>query len=125
MVVYASVDQVYAEPVLREFESLHGIKVRAVYNVEGAKTTGLINRLIAEKDRPQADVFWNGEFAQTILLKDKGVLAPYRSGAAQDFPDSSKDPEGYWTGFGGRASIRRICTLSARSPGSVDFRFYQ
>ena len=32
-----------------------------------------MNRLLAEKDRPQADVWWSGEFAQTIDLADKGV----------------------------------------------------
>jgi iron(III) transport system substrate-binding protein len=110
VVVYASVDQVYAEPVLREFESRQGVKVKAVYDVEGAKTTGLVNRLLAEKGRPQADVFWNGEFAQTILLKDKGALAAYRSGAARAIPDAVKDPEGYWTGFGGRARVILVNT---------------
>ena len=48
-----------------------------VYDVEAAKTTGLVNRLIAEKDRPQADVFWSGEFAQTIKLKEEGVVSAY------------------------------------------------
>jgi len=110
VVVYASVDQVYAEPVLKEFESRQGIKVKAVYDVEGAKTTGLVNRLLAEQDRPRADVFWNGEFAQTILLKNKGALAAYRSSATRDIPDAVKDPEGYWTGFGGRARVILVNT---------------
>ena len=87
-------DQVYAEPVLKEFESRQGIKVKAVYDVEGAKTTGLVNRLLAEKDRPQADVFWNGEFAQTILLKDKGALAAYQQQRGPGYPGSGQGPRG-------------------------------
>lgn len=105
VVVYASVDQVYAEPILKAFEASSGIRVRAVYDVEAAKTTGLVTRLIAEKPHPQADVYWSGEFAQTMGLKQQGVLTPYRSPSAADLPDEFKDAEGYWAGMGGRARI--------------------
>jgi len=73
--------------------------------VETSKTTGLVNRLIAEKNRPRADVFWNSEVGRTLVLKDKGVLAPYRSPAAQDIPAQFKDREDYWTGFAARARV--------------------
>lgn len=105
VVVYTSVDQVYSEPVFRAFENETGIRVMAVYDVEATKTTGLVNRLIAEKARPQADVFWSGEFSQTIALKNESVLAPYQSPSAADIPDRFRDSEGYWTAFGGRARI--------------------
>ena len=110
VVVYTSVDQQYAEPVLKAFEAKSGIRVRAVYDTEAAKTTGLVNRLIAEKDRPRADVWWSGEFAQTVTLADKGVLAHYTSPAAADIPAGFKDPGGLWTGFGGRARVFLINT---------------
>jgi len=105
VVVYTSVDQVFSEPILRDFEKETGIKVKAVYDVEATKTTGLVNRLIAEKDRPKADVFWNSEVAQTIILKNKGVLAPYRSPSAKDIPPKFRDKEDYWTGFAARARV--------------------
>jgi iron(III) transport system substrate-binding protein len=105
VVVYTSVDQVYSEPVFRDFENRTGIIVLPVYDVEATKTTGLVNRLIAEKNRPQADVFWSGEFGQTILLKNKSILAAYSSPSAADIPRQFRDPEDYWTGFGGRARI--------------------
>ena len=41
VVVYASIDQVQAEPVLRAFEASSGIRVLPVYDVEAAKTTAL------------------------------------------------------------------------------------
>ena len=59
VVIYTSVDQVFSEPILNGFEKAKGIKVKAVYDVEASKTAGLVNRLIAEKDRPKCDVFWN------------------------------------------------------------------
>lgn len=105
VVVYTSADQVYSEPILKAFEAKTGIRVLPVFDVEAAKTTGLVNRLIAEKARPQADVWWNNEFAQTMVLKERGVLTPYRSPAAADLPRQYVDPEGYWSALPGRARV--------------------
>ncbi len=120
--VYTTVDQVYAEPVLKAYEEKSGVKVKALYDIEATKTTGLVNRLIAEKDRPQADVFWSNEFAQTILLKEKGILAVYKPKNGDGLPSTLKDPDGYWTGFGVRARVLLINTKridSSQIPKSI------
>lgn len=120
VVVYTSVDQVYAEPVLRDFESRSGVRVRAVYDVEASKTTGLVNRLIAEQNNPRADVFWNGEFAQTRVLAERGALAPYRSPAAAGVPALYVDPDGLWTGLGARFRVLLVNTRRAGpAPDSI------
>lgn len=82
----------------------------AVYDVEAAKTTGLVNRLISEKDRPLCDVWWSGEVVQTILLKEEGILAPYQSPSATGIPSQYVDPGWRWVGFGGRARVLLINT---------------
>lgn len=105
VVVYTSVDQLFSEPIFQDFEQKTGVKVKAVYDVEASKTTGLVNRLLAEKANPGCDVFWNSEVAQTIMLKEKGVLAPYVSPSAYDLPPQFKDKDAYWTGFAARARI--------------------
>lgn len=105
VVVYTSLDQIFSEPILKDFEKETGIRVKQLYDVEASKTTGLVNRLIAEKNNPKCDVFWNSEFAQTILLKQKGVLEPYRSPSAEDIPKQFRDVENFWTGFGARARV--------------------
>lgn len=105
VVVYTSVDQVFAEPVFAEYERASGVHVRAVYDAEAAKTTGLVNRLIAEKSRPRADVWWSGEIVQTLKLAEGGVLAPYDSSNAGGIPVNLRGPGGLWTGFGGRARV--------------------
>jgi iron(III) transport system substrate-binding protein len=110
VVVYVAIDQVYAEPILKAFEQESGITVKAVYDVEAAKTTGLVNRLIAERANPQADVFLSGEFAQTILLKDESLLAAYQSPNTADIPEAFYDPQGFWTAFGGRARVLIVNT---------------
>jgi len=110
VVIYTSLDQLFSEPILNDFEAETGVRVKAVYDVEAAKTTGLVNRLIAEKSRPQADVFWSSEYAQTIMLKDEGVLAPYDSASAAGIPDEYRDPDDYWTGFAARARVILVNT---------------
>ncbi len=110
VVVYTSVDQPFSEPILEQFEKTTGIRVLPVYDVEAAKTTGLVNRIIAEKNHPQADVFWSAEFVQTMLLKQEGALAAYLSPAAGELPSKYVDSEGYWTGFGGRVRVLLVNT---------------
>lgn len=105
VVIYTALDQIYSEPILKAFEKKTGIRVRPVYDSEAAKTTGLVSRLVAERERPRCDVFWNNEIARTIRLKDEGLLEAYVSPGAAGIPDSFKDPEGYWTGFAARARV--------------------
>jgi len=122
VVVYVTVDQVYSEPVLKAFEKQTGIQVLAVYDIEATKTTGLVNRLVAESSRPQADVFWGNEFAQTLLLKEKGILTPYTPKGSENLPRSLVDSGGTWTGFGGRARILLVNSgliEPSRAPGSL------
>ncbi len=105
VVVYTSVDQVFSEPVLQDFEKQTGIKVRAVFDTEETKSTGVLNRLIAEKNNPQCDVFWSGDPIRTIVLKNKGITQPYHAKNAQDIPRIFKDKDGHWTGFSARARV--------------------
>ena len=103
--VYVSTDRVFSEPVLREYERRSGVTVNAVYDTEETKSTGLANRLLAEKTRPQADVFWSNEPVRTLVLKSRDVLAPYRSPSAEGIPAALLDPDGYWTGFSARIRV--------------------
>jgi len=82
LVVYAAQDQVYSEPILREFEKETGIKVKAVYDSEAVKTVGLANRLLAERDHPQCDVFWGNEEMRTRQLAAQGVFRETNGWAA-------------------------------------------
>jgi iron(III) transport system substrate-binding protein len=103
--VYVSTDRVFSEPVLRAYEQRTGVRVNAVYDTEETKSTGLANRLLAEKPRPQADVFWSNEPVRTLVLKSRGVLAPYRSPSARGIPAALVDSDGYWTGFSARLRV--------------------
>ena len=74
VVIYTSQDEVYAEPILDQFEQETGIHVRKVYDSEAVKTVGLVNRLLAEGDHPQCDVFWNNEEFRTRQLAARGIF---------------------------------------------------
>lgn len=103
VVIYTSVDRHYSEPILKEFEKKTGIVVDALYDIEAAKTIGLVNKLIAEGSRPRADVFWNGEFLLTQLLADRGILQRYQTKGKE--AGQTQDQGQLWTSFGGRARV--------------------
>ena len=100
--VYVSADRPFSEPILQEYQRRSGTRLNIVYDTEETKSTGLANRLLAEKNRPQADVFWSNEPVRTLVLKARGVLAPYESSAASGIGGTFKDRDGYWTGFAAR-----------------------
>ena len=74
VVVYTSQDQIYARQILADFTRETGIGVLPLFDSESAKTTGLMNRLIAERLRPQCDVFWSNEEMMMRKLGRRGLL---------------------------------------------------
>ncbi len=105
VVVYTSVDQVFSEPIFRAFEAQSGAVVRAVFDTEEAKSTGVLNRLIAESNNPQADVFWSGDPVRPFQLVRRGLVEPYVSPAREGLPEAMRAEDGTWTGFAARARI--------------------
>lgn len=105
VVVYTSVDQVFSEPVFRAFEAESGVRVRAVYDTEETKSTGVLNRLIAEAQNPQADVFWSGDPVRPFQLVRRDLVEPYVSPQAAGLPASVRAADGTWTGFAARARV--------------------
>lgn len=118
VVAYTSVDQVFSDPVFRAFERDTGIKVRAVFDTEETKSTGVLNRLIAEANRPQADVFWSGDPVRPFLLIKRGLVEPYVSPAAKGLPPGLRAADGTWTGFAARARVLLVNT-SKVPPGEM------
>ena len=105
VVLYCSVDQSIAEPIIAEFEKQSGIKVLARFDTEASKTVGLVQRIRAEGVSPVADVFWSSEIFHTIRLARKGLLARYNSDRTKHWPGRFADPNGQWYGFALRARV--------------------
>lgn len=108
VVVYCSVDETYARPILDRFEERTGIRVEAMFDSEAGKTTGLLNRLIAENrsGRPGADVFWSGELFGTMRLAESGILEAYEPATPMaEIPARFRDPAGRWNAMAARARV--------------------
>lgn len=103
--IYCSADEAIARPILAEFTKQTGIEVRPLFDTEAGKTTGLVHRLLAEKGRPRADVWWSSEIFGTIQLADAGVLAAYAPESAKDIPSEFRDPSSKWAAFGLRGRV--------------------
>jgi iron(III) transport system substrate-binding protein len=119
VVVYVSHDQVFSEPILKDFERDTGTRVRAVFDTEETKSAGLMNRLLAEKAHPQADVYWANEPIRADVLRQRGISAPYRSINATGIAAQFRDPNDYWTGFSARARMLVFDPRLPRKPASV------
>jgi iron(III) transport system substrate-binding protein len=111
VVLYTSIDEPVARPILNEFTQRTGIKVLIKTDAEASKTAGLVETIRAEKANPQADVFWNNEPFHTINLAEEGLLAPYESPAARDVAGQFKDPKHRWASDGLRL---RMIAVSPR-----------
>jgi iron(III) transport system substrate-binding protein len=123
IIVYSALDREFAEPVLDEYARKTGVTVRGVYDVESSKTVGLVERIIAESDRPACDLFWNNEILHTLRLEKLGLLVAYRSPSAEAYPAMYRSPEGRWHGFAARARVLLVNTkrvADAERPKSIE-----
>jgi iron(III) transport system substrate-binding protein len=123
VVLYCSVDQQTAEPIIAAFERSSGIRVLARFDTEAVKTVGLVQRLRAKADRPEADVFWSSEIFHTVRLAREGLLQPYRTPATEAWPKEFADPEGRWYGFGLRMRVVAYHTarvMEAEAPATLE-----
>ena len=121
VVCYTSVDQEYANPVFKAFEAKTGVHVLVVYDTESAKTTGLVNRLIAERAHPACDVFWNNETTQMSMLEQNNILRQLPDGAGQGILARYRDADGLWAGHAARFRVLLVNTnvLKGSAPSSV------
>jgi iron(III) transport system substrate-binding protein len=110
VVAYTSVDQVFSDPVFRELEAETGMRVCALFDTEETKSTGVLNRLVMEADRPQADVFWSGDPIRPFVLIGRGLVEAYASPGAAQLPSAFRSADGTWTGLAARARVLLVNT---------------
>ncbi len=138
VVVYTSVDQVFSAPVFRACQEKTGLEVRGAFDTEETKSTGIVNRLIAEAAHPQADVFWSNDPVRPYLLAARGLVDAYAPPVAAQIPatfharptqtgtaakGAGKKPQGdLWVGFAARARVLLVNTdevPAAETPTSL------
>ena len=75
VVVYSSLDGEYARGLSKLFTEKSGIRIQLVTDTEETKSSGILNRLLAEKERPRADVFLSGDPVRANVLQEEGVAS--------------------------------------------------
>ena len=109
VVVYVSADEYVARPILERFEDRTGVRVRALYDTEATKTTGLVSRIKAERDRPRADLFWSSECFRMIELQQAGLLGSFPAASLlemnREVPESWCSSTGSWVAVAPRARV--------------------
>lgn len=110
VVVYTALDSNFSERILEDFARESGVEALPKFDTESTKTVGLTQAIIAEKERPRCDVFWNNEILNTLRLEKQGLLDVYRSPSAADYPEMWRSPHGTWHGFAARARVLLVNT---------------
>ena len=110
VVVYTALDSGFSEPIFDRFTAETGIRVRPKFDTESTKTVGLTEAILAERERPRCDVFWNNEILNTLRLERQGLLDAYHSPAAKTFPQAVRSSNGTWHGFAARARVLIVNT---------------
>lgn len=95
LTIYAGMLEEHAALAAQEFEKATGIDTNFV-RMSGGE---ILARIKAEKDNPQASI-WYGGGSLTFIEADKlGLLEHYVSPTAAVIPAHFKDPNGAWTGI--------------------------
>jgi iron(III) transport system substrate-binding protein len=115
LVIYVSGDSIFSKEIFDDFEKETGIKVSSAHDAEVNRAIKHRIAIEKEKDEPRADVFWNNEIVNTILLQKKGLLTQYKSESGKDLPEKYVDAQGYWAGFGARARVFLVNTEKVKA----------
>ncbi|OOF52116.1 hypothetical protein BKK54_00395 [Rodentibacter genomosp. 1] len=75
LVVYCTVQNTTCEKVTQAFSKKYDVNTQFVRNSTGT----VLGKLKAEKDNPQADVWYGGTFEPHLQARDAGLLETYRS----------------------------------------------
>jgi len=114
LVLYAAGDSMFTKEIVDEFRKSAGVDIEIAPDTEATRGIGLRLKLEKEKDQPRADVYWNNELVNTLILKKKGLLEPYKAPSGADIPDAWRDSQGYWAAFGARARIFLVNTTRVK-----------
>lgn len=93
--IYSIIHEEETQALVDLFTQQTGIKVEFLR----ATTGELVNRVIAEKNDPQADILLGGASSYHIQLDAQGALESYQSPAATSIPEYAKSNNSTWTGF--------------------------
>ncbi|MEX3942114.1 ABC transporter substrate-binding protein [Paraburkholderia sp. BR10937] len=94
LIIYAATDAAIAKPLIKDFESLYGVKIE--YN--DMNSTEIYNRFISEDaaSSTSADVLWSSAMDLQIKLVNDGLMATYESPETPHLPAWSQYQKQAW-----------------------------
>lgn len=94
MTLYTSLDTKIVDSIIGSFNEKYGINVE-YFRGGSADVT---SKVLAEADagRLQADIVDASDVAALMLMKERGILKPYRSAATDSVPADLRDPDDFW-----------------------------
>lgn len=95
LIVYSSVDEANARKILNAFSKQTGIEVKYIFLSSGPA----LARLEAEKNNPQADVWFGAPMPNHIIAKEKDLTEPYKTLSIYGITPNFYDIEGYFHAF--------------------------
>ncbi len=110
LVLYCGVDQDQSQQIADLFQQDTGIEVAYHGESEAMRSVGLPQKLMMERKRPRADVYWSNEIMHMVHLCRSGVMDKLPPGIAEEFPEAWRDPKGQFVSFGARARVFLVNT---------------
>ncbi|MDL2272283.1 ABC transporter substrate-binding protein [Desulfovibrio sp. OttesenSCG-928-I05] len=92
LIIYTSVDEENSKAILSAFTKETGIQFDMIFLSSGPA----MSRISAEKNNPQADVWFGAPNENHIIAKTNGLTQPYASKNAGELEAGFKDADGYW-----------------------------
>lgn len=101
LVIYSGRREQFIEPILKEFSEKTGIGVRLLSG--GAPEYA--HRIIAEKDNPQADLFFANDAGIMEFLRIEGALQPINTESMEVIPTQFRAQDSSWIGISARSRV--------------------
>jgi len=95
LIIYSSVDEANARKILNAFSKETGIEVKYVFLSSGPA----LARLEAEKNNPQADVWFGAPMENHIIAKERDLTEPYKTTSVYGIDPNFYDVDGYFHAF--------------------------
>ena len=106
LVIYSGRSDQFVLPVVEAFTEKTGIKVI----LHNAKSTALLNKLILEGKRTEADLFLSNDAGNLQVGADKGLFEPLSDEFAAAIPEQYRAPDNAWIGLSSRMRVLVVNT---------------
>ncbi|MDR6225287.1 extracellular solute-binding protein [Desmospora profundinema] len=100
LVVYSARKEQFVKPLVDKFEEESGVKVKLM-----AADEALVNKILEEKNNPQADIFFSNDTGALEYLRIEDALAPNDSDKIQVIDEKYRADDGSWVGLSARSRI--------------------